>query len=155
MVVDFTRVPEQPPEVGQLAASDHRGWDDTYVQVWELGLRAGQAATVDLLSTDFDAYLMIVGPGIEGVLSDDDGAGACNARVTFTAPEAGVYRIAVNTIGTEDTGAFRLRVAREPPPRANQACDRIGDSQRLDESMEEYGDAAGDRAQRGGATARE
>ena len=127
---------------GQLTASDHRGWDDTFVQVWELSLRAGEQATVDLLSTDFDAYLMLVGPGIEGMLADDDGAGACNSRLTFTASGAGVYRVAVNTLGTEATGAFRLRVSRDPPPTANQRCDQMGEYlEGFDDLIDEYGDA--------------
>jgi hypothetical protein len=117
------------------------------VQVWELSLRAGEQATVDLLSTDFDAYLMLVGPGIDGVLADDDGAGACNARVALTAPAGGVYRAAVNTLGTEATGAFRLRVSRDPPPPANQRCDQMGEYlEGFDDLIDEYGDVDAERA---------
>ncbi len=119
-VVGELRVGEEV--TGELTTSDSTSWDDSYLQVWELYLQAGQRATVDLLSTDFDAYLMLVGPGMEGVEIDDDSAGACDARITFTAPESGPYRVVVNTISAGATGGFRLRVTEEPGPMTRGEC---------------------------------
>jgi hypothetical protein len=107
---------------GELTTGDDLSWDDTYLQVWELELQAGEQAVVDLLSRDFDAFLMIAGPGLDEVLIDDDGAGACDARVALTAMEGGVYRIGVNAISEGDIGAFRLRVTREPGPLTPGSC---------------------------------
>ncbi len=107
---------------GKLTPADSVSWDGTHVQVWVLELEAGQEATVDLLSADFDSYLMIVGPGLEQVLTDDDGAGACDARLTFAASEAGLYRVAVNTISAGATGEFQLRVTEKPGPVTPGTC---------------------------------
>jgi hypothetical protein len=107
---------------GALTASDSVDWDGTYVQAWDLELRAGETATVDLRSTDFDAYLMISGPGLNEMLGDDDGAGRCDARITFIAPERGVYKVVVNTLSEGEMGDYRLSVSERPGPVASGSC---------------------------------
>jgi hypothetical protein len=119
---------------GELTFSDSLSWDDTYIQAWDLQMRGGDEATVDLLSDDFDPYLMILGPGLP-LRSDDDGAGACDARITFTAPETGTYRVLVKSILGESTGQFRLRATNQPGPTTAGECETLGD---LEELMEEY-----------------
>jgi hypothetical protein len=80
---------------------------------------------VDLLSTDFDAFLYLVGPGVEGANFDDDGAGACDARLTITASESGTFRVAVNTVLAGSVGSYRLRVAEEPGPMTPGECSML------------------------------
>ncbi len=107
---------------GELTSSDAKSWDDSYVQAWRLELERGQQVTVDLLSDEFDAYLMIVGTGFRQVLMDDDGAGGCNARITFTAARPGTFRVIPNTVPAETDGRFRLRVTDRPGPTQSGAC---------------------------------
>jgi hypothetical protein len=107
---------------GSLTASDSVDWDGTYVQAWDLELRAGETATVDLRSTDFDAYLMITGPGLDELLGDDDSAGRCDSRITFIAPDRGVYKVLVNTLNEGDMGEYRLSVTERPGPVAGGSC---------------------------------
>ncbi len=128
---------------GELTFSDSVSWDDTYIQAWDLQMQGGQEATVDLLSDDFDAYLMILGSGLP-LRSDDDGAGACDARITFTAPETGAYRVLVNTILGESTGQFRLRATDRPGPPTAGECETLGDIEgMMDEFEEELSEVAG------------
>jgi len=107
---------------GTLTAEDAKWVDGTFAQAWGLELRSGQEVTIDLLSDDFDSYLLIGGPGMDELLSDDDGAGACDARLTFDAPAAGLYRIVVNTISVESVGRFRIRVSDRPGPVTDGDC---------------------------------
>jgi hypothetical protein len=107
---------------GTLTAEDAKWVDGTYAQAWGIELQRGQSVTVDLLSDDFDSYLLIGGPGFDEHLSDDDGAGACDARLTFEAPETGLYRVVVNTIAVESVGRFRVRVSTEPGPITEGSC---------------------------------
>jgi len=107
---------------GSLTASDSVDWDGTYVQAWDLELRAGEAATVDLRSTDFDAYLMITGPGLGEMLGDDDSAGRCDSRITFIAPDRGVYKVVVNTLNEGEMGKYRVSVTERPGPVASGSC---------------------------------
>jgi hypothetical protein len=105
---------------GELTFSDSVSWDDTYIQAWDLQMQGGQEATVDLLSDDFDAYLMILGSGLP-LRSDDDGAGACDARITFTAPETGAYRVLVSSGCARPTGP----VPRRPVSARRWATSRV------------------------------
>ena len=107
---------------GTLSADDSEGPDGSYVQAWALLLRAGEEVTAELTSSDFDAYLLVMGPGLESELSDDDGGGGCNARITFTAPEDGEYRAIVGTAELGGTGEFVLRASGTPPAAASGSC---------------------------------
>ena len=64
----------------------------------------------DLRSDDFDAYLHIVGPGLNEPVANDDGAGGTDSRLEFEFPETGRYVIIVNTYGGNETGKFTLSV---------------------------------------------
>jgi hypothetical protein len=112
---------------GRLTAEDAKWVDGTYAQAWGLELRRGEEVTVDLLSDDFDAYLLVGGPGMDGVESNDDGAGACDARLTFRAADGGMFRIVVNTVSVESVGRFRLRVTEDPGPVTEGSCGGGGD----------------------------
>ena len=107
---------------GQLTTDDYLRNDETYAQAWDLTGTAGTEATIDLISDEFDSYLLLVGPGIETPLTDDDGGGSCNSRITLEFPEAGTYRVIVNTIGQVSTGQFTLRVSDKPGPTAPGVC---------------------------------
>ena len=54
--------------------------------------------------------------------TDDDGAGACNARLVIIAPESGTYRVAASSFSSEAMGAYELRVTREPGPELDGPC---------------------------------
>jgi hypothetical protein len=112
---------------GLLTDDDVLWWDGTYVQAWTLMLQRDQDVTVDLLSDEFDAFLMVAGPGIENILTDDDGAGACHSRLSWTAGESGVYRVVVNTIGEGATGGFLLRITQDPDPEIDEPCGEGGE----------------------------
>ena len=93
----------------------------TRVQAWGLELREGQQVTVDMTSDDFDAFLDINGQGL--LLFDDDGGGGCQARITFTAPQDGLYRVVASPgLFSRMTGQFVLRVGSEPGPLAEGFC---------------------------------
>jgi hypothetical protein len=83
--------------------------DSTYAREWEIAGKQGAVITVDLASDAFDAYLIVYGPGLDG-LQDDDSGGLCNARITVRFPESGAYHIAVTTAAKRQTGPFVLAV---------------------------------------------
>jgi hypothetical protein len=112
--------------VGTLDAHDVLSADSTYVQRWLLSGQAGQTVTIELLSAEFDAYIMLKGPGITGSrdYSDDDSGGRCNARLTVTFPQNGEYEIIVNTRGKLETGQFTLAVEAGSKPKSLTRCNR-------------------------------
>lgn len=105
---------------GALSADDLRFYGSP-VQAWEVPGRAGESFSVDLRSTDFDAFLTLTGPGLEGELSDDDGAGRCDSRITLSFPEDGSYHLVVSSLSGAQ-GRFTLTAASEPGPELEGSC---------------------------------
>ena len=85
--------------------------DSSYFQRWVIPVTAGQAFTVDLTSADFDAYLLLTYGGGDKVSEDDDGGGACNARLVHVATDDRPLRIIVNSAGKHETGRYVLHVS--------------------------------------------
>lgn len=79
-------------------------------EAWLLQGQAGERVTIVMESTDFDAYLYLTGPGLDAVLSDDDGAGDLNAQIDVTLPASGPYVVAASALSDGMEGAYTLRV---------------------------------------------
>jgi hypothetical protein len=84
--------------------------DSTYFQRWVIPVTPGQPFTVDLTSDDFDAYVLLTWGGGDKVLENDDGGGACNARLVYTPADDRPLRILANTARKHATGRYVLRV---------------------------------------------
>ena len=95
---------------GRLTASDSRLADNTFFQAWTYYGQAGEMITVDVMSTDFDAYAVIQDGTGNAVARDDDSGGNLNARITFTLPYTGAFRLIANTLRQGATGAYTLSV---------------------------------------------
>ena len=81
----------------------------SYFQVWDIDVPEGLTVTIDLQSIIFDARLTLYRGFATPVDANDDGAGACNARLVLTGD--GHPHIVVLTTGKEDeTGPYVLRV---------------------------------------------
>jgi hypothetical protein len=87
--------------------------DSTYFERWILPVRANQAFTVDLISDDFDSYLLLTRGRGDKLVDNDDGGGQCNARIVYTATDDHPLRIFVNTASRprRQTGRFTLKVS--------------------------------------------
>ena len=97
---------------GRLSSSDPIIGEGRRGQAWALEGRSGERYTIDLSSAEFDGYLLLVGPGLDEPLVDDDSGGDLDSRLTVTLPEDGTYRVIVTSAGSAETGAFELRVIR-------------------------------------------
>lgn len=83
--------------------------------LWYFAGTAGDQVVIDMVSTEFDAYLWlnrIVGGGelqaIEPLTSDDDGGDANNARIIYTLPFNGMYIIAAGSYSQRSDGEYTL-----------------------------------------------
>ena len=79
------------------------------MQAWALEARAGDFVTIDLISSEFDSYLFVTGPGLAEPLSDDDGGEDLNSRLEISLLADGVYHVIASSLGGE-VGEYRLRV---------------------------------------------
>jgi hypothetical protein len=95
---------------GRLTASDARLSDNTFFQAWTYYGQAGEMITLDVMSTQFDAYAVIQDMNGTALARDDDSGGNLNARITFTLPYTGAFRVIANTLRQGATGAYTLSV---------------------------------------------
>jgi hypothetical protein len=97
-----------------------RGRKSPY-HVWTLEGKAGQRVIVDLMSSDFDAYLIVRDADGRLLGSDDDSGEGTNARLHTVLPRDGTYRVIATASGDSARGRYTLVVSGweapdAPPP---------------------------------------
>ena len=98
---------------GHLTPEDPQfSGDSTFYQRWILPVRANQVLTIDLESSEFDAYMLLTRGRGDKLVESDDGGAACNARIIYTSHDDHPLRIIVNTAARPkgQAGRFTLRV---------------------------------------------
>jgi hypothetical protein len=126
-IEDLTQFPtgDRTLAVGDEVAGELTDADATFygspTQAWAVQGTAGQPFAVDLVSDDFDAFLTVLGPGLDEYLTDDDGAGRCDSRVSLTFPESGEYRVLASAVGV-GAGSFTLIASESPGPVNPESC---------------------------------
>jgi hypothetical protein len=95
---------------GQLSLSDARLSDGSPYQAWTFIGRAGQRIQVDVMSADFDAFAIIQDGNGTRLVSDDDSGGGTNARIVYTLPYTGAYRLIANTYRPNSYGSYTISV---------------------------------------------
>jgi len=104
------RITAGQPVSGTLDAGDRVLEDGSHAEVWEIAGEQGRRVTIRLESDAFDSFLYVLGPGMEGVLTDDDGGGDLHAQIVLTFPATGTFRIIASSVEAGSTGAYRLTV---------------------------------------------
>jgi CHAT domain-containing protein len=95
---------------GRLDQTSDQLDDGTYYETHTFSGTAGETLTFDLVSDEFDAYLILESPTGEWIAQDDDGGEGTNARIVLTLPSTGTYTLVVNTYGPGETGTYQLQV---------------------------------------------
>jgi hypothetical protein len=98
---------------GRLVASDPVASGRGHYQDFVFSGNRGSRVVIDLMSSDFDAYLQ-VGHLVNGVFTvlatDDDGGSGTDARLNFTLPSTGEFVIRATTYASGRTGAYTIRL---------------------------------------------
>jgi serine/threonine-protein kinase len=79
-------------------------------QIHELPMKAGRTYILDQRSKVFDAFLRLEDGTGKKLIEDDDSGGDQDARIVFTAPHDGVYRIIATSFQQQGTGAYTLTI---------------------------------------------
>ncbi|RUR39296.1 hypothetical protein [Vreelandella populi] len=87
------------------------GWFNGEPLVYELELDESSLVTLDMRSSDFDAYLELEGEGV--AYSDDDGGSGTDARLQQQLLP-GSYRVLARGFSAQGSGLFELEVSAEP-----------------------------------------
>ncbi|NEQ97223.1 MAG: trypsin-like serine protease [Cyanothece sp. SIO2G6] len=94
-------------ETGDRILSDDQSLFDEH----RFNGRGGQQLEILLTSTEFDTYLILVGPNGESLAQNDDRAqGNPNSRIQITLPQSGSYSVLVNSYDATGRGAYELQV---------------------------------------------
>jgi hypothetical protein len=106
---------------GALTAEDPKMEDRSSYDDFSLSLAAGQSVEIVMSSSAFDSFLHFgkgTGSAFTASSTDDDGAGGQDARIRFTATEAGIYTVRANALNEGMAGPYSLRVGAyaAPPP---------------------------------------
>ncbi len=94
---------------GRLDSNSRTQKDDkSYYNVHTFEGTAGEQITIDLTSSEFDSYLILLDPEGKKIAEDDDGGSGNNARIIVTLPTSSTYRIIANTRKAGETGNYTL-----------------------------------------------
>ncbi|MDI7268693.1 MAG: pre-peptidase C-terminal domain-containing protein [Myxococcota bacterium] len=95
---------------GSLVDGDERLPDGEWIDWYSFRGEAGQAATIDLASSEFDPYLVLVAPGGEQVDNDDISEADRNSRISRTLDATGDYQVGVTSYQPGERGRYELRM---------------------------------------------
>ncbi len=93
---------------GELSRGDDQLASGEFLDVYEVQGRAGQSLSVVMRSADFDAYLMIRGPGDFQGDNDDAGDDGTNAALNVRLPVDGTYYVTATSYEPGETGRYSL-----------------------------------------------
>ena len=79
---------------GVLEAGDWTMSDGTWADIWYVTATAGQRVIAEVASRQFPVYIQLLDPWGNKLAEE---AGGNNARITYTAREAGRYQVVVNS----------------------------------------------------------
>ncbi len=97
---------------GAISSSDCPASDGTGYDLWQFSGKAGDTITIDMRSTAFDTYMILLDPSDVPVAENDDvSAGSTDSHITFTLPSTGTWTIVANGIATVSTGDYTLSIS--------------------------------------------
>ena len=84
--------------------------DGSYFQWHTFTGKAGEAITIELSSSEFDAYLIVVDSKFNNmrIAENDDGGENNNAKITITLPTAGTYTVIIKAFEKGQQGSYKL-----------------------------------------------
>ena len=103
----------EPFEVtGSLEAGDRTLDDDSYYDAYPFSGEAGVSLIIEMQSTDFDTYLILMDRDSNPVAFNDDSEGT-NSRIVVTLPTTGIYAVIANSYDSGEIGSYRLTIREE------------------------------------------
>ncbi|MEL6225083.1 MAG: pre-peptidase C-terminal domain-containing protein, partial [Cyanobacteria bacterium J06627_8] len=85
--------------------------DNSYFDVYTFDVQQGQNITVEMISNELNAYLILLDPNGQDIAQDDDSGNGSNARLVATAPLSGRYTVLANSYSTGEVGNYQLQVS--------------------------------------------
>ena len=101
--------PTATEQTGTLSSSDETLQSGEYVDTYDVLVRDGQWLSIELLSTDFDPYLIVRSPtGTQTDVDDSQKDNFSLSKSILEATESGKWTIAVTTYEVGEAGTYTL-----------------------------------------------
>ncbi len=94
---------------GELASGDSTLTDGEFFDAYTFNAQAGQSMAVEMTSSEFDTYLIVVSPSNE-VWENDDYGSTSVSHVEFTADASGEWRVMATSYSGGETGDYAITV---------------------------------------------
>jgi hypothetical protein len=95
---------------GQLEKGDSQLEENEYYDVYEFQGSIGDAVVVDLYSSDFDSYLVLVAPSGADTQNDDYEESTSRSRIEKVLDETGEWSVLATSFEAGETGAYNLSI---------------------------------------------
>jgi CHAT domain-containing protein/tetratricopeptide (TPR) repeat protein len=92
---------------GRLDANSETLNDGSYYNAYTFAGQAGQAIAIEMTSSDFDTYLILLDANGTTIAENDDSE-VTNSRISITLPDTGTYTILANSYGAAEIGNYSL-----------------------------------------------
>lgn len=102
------RLQSGAPTPGELRRGDAQLNSGEFVDSYEFQGRAGEQVSLRLSSSDFDAYLMVSGPGDFSQENDDGQDGDTSSALNLRLPASGTYRVMATSFEPGESGRYTL-----------------------------------------------
>ena len=142
------------PVSGDLRQGDQQLSSGEFLDVYEFQGRAGDQVSLRLRSEDFDAYLMVNGPGDFSEENDDGSDGDTSSVMNLRLPASGTYRVMATSYEPGESGRYTLDFAgngRGGPGGGGQRWQDSGPGRRAQNNYIQPGATVRDALQRGDA----
>jgi len=97
-------------ERGALADGDGTLSSGEYADTYRIQGLPGQELVATVSSTDFDTYIMVLGPSEDRQENDDLAGRPGESEVEMTLAESGEYRVVVTSYEPKETGSYALTI---------------------------------------------
>lgn len=95
---------------GRLQKDDAALSSGEYADTWEFEAVAGQRAVIDLQSSEFDTYLLVVGPDGKQYDNDDHDGDQNRSLLTLDINQSGRWRVTATSYAAGETGSYTLNI---------------------------------------------
>ena len=125
---------------GQLNDTSATLNDGSYYNSHELTIEVGESLAIDLISEDFDPFLLLLDAEGNELAHDDDSGDGDDARILITVPQSGNYQLWVNAYAAGEVGGYVLRWGNTSPEQVAQYEAQHQAQQEFDRGIALYDD---------------
>ncbi len=96
---------------GRLEPGDRQMETGEYGDIYTFEGRSGQSIDIEMTSSDFDTYLMLITPSGDQIENDDFESQTSRSRIDLALRETGRYSIVTTSYKGHETGEYRLTLS--------------------------------------------